>query len=166
MSSTPSTAATAALPVFTLERHASGRLVYTGADGMPRHGVTPVRAFPVSAPEAGLSLVSAEGHELIWIDRPADLPPPLRALIDEELAHREFMPEISRIREVSTFSTPSTWTVDTDRGPTTLVLKVEEDIRRLPGRRLLITSGHGIVFSVRDMGALDRASRKFLERFL
>jgi hypothetical protein len=156
----------AALPAFTLERHASGRLVYTGADGVPRHGVTPVRAFPVSAPEAGLSLVSAEGHELLWIDALEQVAPAARALLEEELAHREFMPEIRCIREVSTFSTPSTWTVDTDRGETTLVLKVEEDIRRLPGRRLLITSGHGIVFSVRDMGALDRASRKFLERFL
>jgi len=57
--------------------------------------------------------------------------------------------------------------VETDRGPTTLVLKVEEDIRRLPERgRLLITSGHGIVFSVRDMAALDRPSRKLMERFL
>lgn len=154
------------LPAFTLERHPNGRLVYTGEDGAPRHGVVPVRAFPVTAPEAGLSLVSAEGHELLWIDRPADLPAAARALIEEELAHREFMPEILRVVEVSTFSTPSTWTVETDRGRTALVLKVEEDIRRLPGRRLLITSGHGIVFSVRDMGALDRASRKLLERFL
>ena len=156
------------LPAFTIERHPSGRLVYTGADGQPRHGVTPVRAFPVSAPDAGLSLVSAEGHELVWIDRLADLPAPARALIEAELAHREFMPEIRRITAVSTFSTPSTWTLETDRGPATLVLKVEEDIRRVPGpgRRLLITSGHGIVFSVRDMNALDRASRKFLERFL
>jgi hypothetical protein len=57
--------------------------------------------------------------------------------------------------------------VDTDRGPTSLVLKGEEDIRRLPQRgRLLITSGHGLVFQVRDMGALDRYSKKLLERFL
>jgi hypothetical protein len=27
------------------------------------------------------------------------------------------MPVIQRLRSVSTFSTPSTWTVDTDRGP-------------------------------------------------
>ena len=166
MSSTPTTAAPAALPVFTLERHASGRLVYTGTDGMPRHGVTPVRAFPVSAPEAGLSLVSAEGHELVWIDRPADLPPPLRALIDEELAHREFMPEISRIREVSTFSTPSTWTVDTDRGRTTFVLKSEDDIRQLGEGRILIQDAQGLSFAIPHRSSLNKASQKLLERFL
>lgn len=153
--------------MFTLERQADGRLTYTGTDAQVHHGVTPVRAFPVSAPDAGLSLVSAEGHELVWVDRLDALPARLRTLIEEELAHREFMPEIRRVLEVSTFSTPSTWTVETDRGPTTLVLKVEEDIRRLPERgRLLITSGHGIVFSVRDMAALDRHSRKLMERFL
>jgi hypothetical protein len=47
------------------------------------------------------------------------------------------------------------------------VLKVEEDIRRLPQRgRLLITSGHGIVFLVPDLTALDRHSKRLLERFL
>lgn len=153
--------------MFLLERHPSGRLVYTGEDGATHHGITPVRAFPVTAPDAGLSIVSAEGHELVWVDRLDALPERQRQLIEEELAHREFMPEIRRVVAVSTFSTPSTWTVETDRGPTTLVLKVEEDIRRLPERgRLLITSGHGIVFSVRDMAALDRPSRKLMERFL
>jgi hypothetical protein len=153
--------------MFTLDRHPSGRLVYTGDDGDVHVSVTPVRAFPISEPEAGLSIVSAEGRELAWIERLDALPPAQRALIEDELAHREFMPEIRRLVSVSTFSTPSTWTVDTDRGPTTLVLKVEEDIRRLPERgRLLITSGHGIVFSVQDMAALDRHSRKLMERFL
>ncbi|WP_310463349.1 DUF1854 domain-containing protein [Sphaerotilus sp.] len=153
--------------MFQLDRHPSGRLAYTGEDGATHHGVTPVRAFPVTAPDAGLSLVSAEGHELVWVDRLDALPDRQRTLIEEELAHREFMPEIRRVVSVSTFSTPSTWTVETDRGPTTLVLKVEEDIRRLPERgRLLITSGHGIVFTVRDMAALDRHSRKLMERFL
>jgi hypothetical protein len=126
-----------------------------------------VRAFPISAPREHVSLVSAEGKELAFIARVDALPESSRALLLEELAAREFMPQIQRIRSVSTFSTPSTWEVDTDRGPTHLVLKVEEDIRRLPERgRLLITSGHGIVFEVRDLTQLDRHSKRLLERFL
>jgi hypothetical protein len=77
------------------------------------------------------------------------------------------VPLIERIRSVSTFATPSTWQVDTDRGATELVLKVEEDIRRLPGaKRLLITSGSGVVFEIRDRHRLDRTSQRLLERFL
>ena len=59
-----------------------------------------------------------------------------------------------------------TWQIDTDRGATELVLKVEEDIRRLPGaKRLLVTSGNGVVFEIRDRQRLERASQRLLERF-
>ena len=159
--------APAALPTFALARNAQGRLVYTGEDGLPQVGVTPVRAFPIAAPEDGISLVSAEGRELAWIAHLSQLTPAQRELIAEELASREFVPEIRRIVSVSTFSTPSTWVVETDRGLTSLVLKVEEDIRRLSSRgRLLISSGHGIVFLVPDLTQLDRPSKRLLERFL
>ncbi|MBQ0929486.1 DUF1854 domain-containing protein [Ideonella sp. 4Y16] len=154
-------------PAFTLTRNPLGRLVCTLADGSEHVGVLPVRAFPIAAPDEGVSLVGPAGHELVWIERLSALPDAPRRLIEDELAAREFVPRIQRIVAVSTFSTPSTWTVETDRGPATLVLKVEEDIRRLPERgRLLITSGHGVVFEVPDLLALDRHSKKLLERFL
>jgi hypothetical protein len=151
---------------FQLERDAHGRLVLTDAGGVCHVAVQPVRAFPLSAPDEGLSLVSAEGVELAWIDRPETLPAAQRAMLDEELAQREFVPVILRLRSVSTFSTPSTWEVDTDRGPTRLVLKGEDDIRRLAGGALLIADRQGLPFFVKDRFALDRGSRRLLERFL
>ncbi|MEY8875461.1 MAG: DUF1854 domain-containing protein [Leptothrix sp. (in: b-proteobacteria)] len=149
-----------------IERNAVGRLVYTDAAGSTHVGVVPVRAFPIDAPDEGLSIVSADGHELLWVDRLADLPAPARTLIEAELAVREFIPAILRLKSVSTFSTPTVWEVETDRGDTSFVLKVEEDIRRIGRTRLLIASGHGLQFAVPDMTALDRHSRKLLERFL
>jgi len=155
-------------PAFGLARNPLGRLVCSLPDGSEHHGVTPVRAFPIGAPDEGLALVSAEGRELVWVPRLSSLPAGQRALIEDELASREFMPEIRSILSVSTFSTPSTWRLETDRGPAELVLKAEEDIRRLPGERitLLVTSGHGIVFRVPDLRGMDRHSRRLLERFL
>jgi hypothetical protein len=67
---------------------------------------------------------------------------------------------------VSSFSTPSTWSVVTDRGPTRFVLRGEEDIRRLGDGALLIASAEGINFRVADRWGLDRRSRGMLERFL
>lgn len=151
---------------FQLRRDAYGRLVLTDESGARHVGVTPVRAFPISSPGEGLSLVSAEGREVVWADRLADLPEPARVLIEEELAAREFVPEIQRIVEVSGFICPSVWQVQTDRGPAELTLKGEEDIRRLSRTRLLIADSHGVHFLVRDLGALDRRSRKLLDRFL
>ena len=153
-------------PDFLLERDAFGRLAVVFTAGERHEGVVPVRAFPIAAPDEGVSLVGTEGHELVWIDSLRALSSAVRSLLLEELATREFVPEILRVKAVSTFSTPSVWSVETDRGDTDFVLKTEEDIRRLGRTGLLIAGGAGVQFSVRDMTALDRATRKLLERFL
>ncbi len=151
---------------FTLIRNPAGRLVFTSRDGEIHEGVVPVRAFPIAAPDEGLSLVGKDGHELAWIVRLNDLPDDIRALIEEELAHREFMPEIRRINSVSSFATPSTWQVETDRGIADLVLKAEDHIRRLAQNALLIADGQGVYYLIRDQDKLDSHSRKLLDRFL
>ena len=158
-------ASNAASADIRLSRNAFGRLVLTGADGREHVGVTPVRAFPIAAPQEGLSLVGPDGHELAWVERMDALTPAARLLVEEELAAREFMPRIEQLVSVSGFATPSTWTVRTDRGTTQFVLKAEEDIRRLANGLLLITSADGVQFRA-ERFALDKASKKLLERFL
>ena len=152
-------------PDFTLQRNAFGQLVLS-RDGRDHTGVTVVRAFPIGAPDDGLSLVSPDGHELAWIDHIDQLPPAMRPLISEALASREFMPVIQRIRSVSSFATPSTWSVETDRGPTSFVLKGEEDIRRLGPGLLIVNDAHGVQYLIQDLLGMDKHSRKLLDRFL
>jgi hypothetical protein len=166
MTTTPVESGPAAFPGFTLERQASGQLLFTNSKGEQHTGVVPVRAFPIAAPDEGISLVSTEGREVVWIPQLQELPPAERALLQEDLALRDFVPEILRLKSVSTFATPSIWAVETDRGNTTFVLKGEEDIRRLGRTALMIAGGDGVQYSIRDMSALDRGSRKLLERFL
>ena len=115
---------------------------------------------------ACLSLIGTDGHERAWIPRLAELPAEQQAFINAELAQREFHPQMQRLVAVSTFSTPSQWTVETDKGPLQFLLKSEEDIRRLGEGRLLISSNHGLQLHVPDRWALDRHSRRLLERFL
>jgi hypothetical protein len=148
---------------LNLELDAFGRLLLDG------EAVTPVRAHPISAPEEGVSLTGADGHERAWIAHLADLPDAQQGLLREALAARELHPQLLRLVAVSTFSTPSLWTVETDHGPLQFHLKSEEDIRRLggPGEgRLLITTSHNLQLHVPDRWALDRHSRRLLERFL
>jgi hypothetical protein len=123
----------------------------------------PFRSAP---PTDGIALVDPYGHELAWIDELGDLPDEPRKLVETELAQREFMPVITRIVSVASFATPSTWQVETDRGAATLILKGEEDIRRLTPPALLIADSHGIHFLIRDRSALDSHSRRILDRFL
>ena len=153
-------------PDYKLQRDTFGRLIFTGSDGEAHEGVVPVRAFPIASPDQGIALVDPHGHELAWIERLIDLPDDLRALVEAELASREFMPVISRIVNVSSFATSSTWQVVTNHGDTRLILKGEEDIRRLTPPALLIADSHGIHYLIRDRNALDAHSRKILDRFL
>lgn len=150
---------------LSLSRDAFGRLRLAGGAGEPEP-VVPVRAFPLGAPDEGVSLVGPDGKERAWIERLSDLPAAERALIEDTLAPREFVPIVSRIVSVATFATPSTWQVETDRGPARLVLKSEDDLRRLPGNGLLIASADGVHFRIPDRLALDRQSRRLLDRFL
>jgi hypothetical protein len=149
---------------FQLRRDSFGKLILT-ADG-EEHIVVPVRAFPIQSPDQGISLVRDGGKEVAWIDNMATLDPQLRTLVQDELDGREFMPVISSIVDVSSFATPCTWTVKTDRGDAAFTLKGEEDIRRIGEKSLIIADTHGIQFLIRDMFTIDKNSRRILDRFL
>lgn len=149
---------------FELSRDAFGKLRLI-TNGEMHEDVIPVRAFPLQTPQDNIALVNTDGHEVAWINQLSDVPESVCKLLLEELAGREFVPEIQQIMSVSSFSTPSTWTVQTDRGETSFVLRVEEDIRRLDDS-LLVTDNHGINFLIREPAKLNKHGRKILDRFL
>jgi hypothetical protein len=148
-----------------LERDALGRLVFIDTNGTRHLGVHPVRAFPITAPGAGIGIMDQAGKELYWYPDVAAIPEAELGLIEEELAAREFMPVIEKITAVSTYATPSIWDIETDRGPTRIRLKGEEDIRRIAGNTLLIADSNGMQFLIKDATQLDKLSKKLLDRF-
>jgi hypothetical protein len=148
-----------------LERDALGNLIFIDAKGDRHIGVYPVRAFPITAPAAGIGIMSQSGNEVCWFPDVALIPEVELMLIEEELAAREFMPVIEKITQVSTFATPSIWDIETDRGPTRIRLKGEEDIRRIAGNTLLIADSNGLQFLIKDATQLDKVSKKLLDRF-
>jgi hypothetical protein len=124
-----------------------------------------VRAFPIEAPETGISILSTDGKELVWIEKLESLNDAQSVSVLEALREREFMPEILKLDRVSAFTTPCVWYVHTSRGPTELELKGEEDIRRLSSKTLLISDTYGVQFVIKDLPKLDRHSKKLLDRF-
>ena len=153
-------------PDFLLSRDEHGRLVLTPAQGEPHVGVNAVRAFPISAADEGISLVDAEGHELAWLTDLSGLAPEQAALVRDALTQREFMPQILGVTRVSSFVSPSVWDVVTDRGATQLLLKGEENIRRIAEGVLLVSDAHGGQFLIRNPQNMDAQSRRLLDRFL
>jgi hypothetical protein len=151
---------------FQLSRNSFGKLILTDEAGEVHEGVSPVRAFPIQAPDQGISMVLGDGKEVGWIDDIAALPAQVRELVQDELEGREFMPEILHVKDVSSYATPCTWFVTTDRGDTEFTLKGEDDIRRVGAASLLVADNHGINFLIRDMYTIDKHTRRILDRFL
>lgn len=166
LDSPPHGDACAPCPGFELSYDAYGQLVLTDAAGATHVGVDPVRAFPISDPAHSVSVLAADGHEVLWIDRLSDVPEPARRLLEEELARREFVPVLRRILHVSANSEPCEWEVDTDRGRTRFLLKTDDDVRRLDERRAMIIDAHGVRYLIPDLTNLDSYSHRILERYL
>jgi hypothetical protein len=144
---------------------AFGRLVLELPDGRRFAGVEPVRAFPISEPGRWISFCDADGKELLDLQTAEGLSPEARALLDQELAVREFVPVIQRINQVNGEGSPSDWEVVTDRGPTRFTVDNDEDVRRVGPNRVIITDSQKLRYQIRDSRALDRKSRRILERF-
>jgi hypothetical protein len=149
-----------------LSYDALGRLVLEVAGGERFAGVVPVRCFPFSAPSERVSFVDERGKEVYALLSLAELPDAERALLEQDLANRDFLPVIKKIYSVSLGADPTLWHVDTDRGEITFALPSEDDVRRLGLYGAIIADTHGVRYRILDTRALDKSSRRILSRYL
>ena len=151
---------------FNLEKDVFGniRLILDG--GQSYNQVRIIRAFPISDPENGFSIVNQDGHELVWFESINQLSEDNQRIAHASLEQIEFIPVISKINDLNTYALPSIWDIETDRGVTKLKLKTEQDIRRVSSEALLITDANGIQYLIKNRKTLDKFSKKVLDRFM
>jgi hypothetical protein len=159
----PSGHAPADPPEWRLERASHGRLDFIDATGQRHVDVDVLRAFPVSAPDGPVAIVSGDGAELAWIDQLAALEPSFQTLLEQELSQREFLPVIDRIESVSD-GEPTEWTVVTDRGPRRFTVAHVDDIVYAADGRAFITDTVGVRYLISQVSRLDARSRRLLDR--
>ncbi|HLL88705.1 MAG TPA: DUF1854 domain-containing protein, partial [Tepidisphaeraceae bacterium] len=106
---------------------------------------------------------SSEGKELLLIDDLAALPASARDAIERQLAATQFIPKVTRIREVDTRFGHQLWDVDTDRGPAKFRVQEREDVRFLDDGRLRVKDADGNVYELPALDTLDEASRRAIE---
>lgn len=151
---------------WRLRESTQGKLALYKGEALVADHVMPVLAFPFSAPDESISIVDEYSKELAWLNRLDELDADSQAVVKDYLAVREFRPKVLRITSVSTYSTPSIWTLETDKGPCKFELPTDESIRRLGGSRLVLTHANGMQFIIEDLLALDSRSRQILARFM
>jgi hypothetical protein len=98
----PATSPPGAVPTWRLERRADGGIDFHGGDGSRHEDADLRRGFPLSAPREGVAVIAADGGELAWIESLDAVPPVVRAVIEDVLAAREFVPVIERIDAIPT----------------------------------------------------------------
>jgi hypothetical protein len=153
-------------PAFGLSHDSFGHLVMIDAEGVRYVGVEPIRGFPISDREHWVTIIDSEGREICCIENLADLPAATRQVLEDELAHREFVPQIQRIVAATMNVDPSQWDVETDRGRTAFLLNSEDDVRRVAPHCYLICDSAGGRYMIRETRKLDAHSRKLLDRYL
>lgn len=151
---------------FNLEKDVFGNIKLVLDDGQSYDQVRIIRAFPISDPENGFSIVNQDGHELVWFESFDQLSEENQRIAHASLEQIEFIPVISKINDLNTYALPSIWDIETDRGMTKLKLKTEQDIRRVSAEALLITDANGIQYLIKNRKTLDKFSKKVLDRFM
>lgn len=151
---------------FTLERDNKQHLVLIDASGERYPDAAPVRAFPLSDPLHAISICDKNGREIVYIDSLEELEPATRAIVEEALGQREFVPVILRIIGAPPRTEPALWQVETDRGITSFEVESEDSIYRREPRQVSIVDVRGIRYLIPDTRKLDAHSRRVLDRFL
>jgi hypothetical protein len=144
----------------------TGQLALYIAGELIAQPVNPVLSFPFSSPDEGISIVDEYSKEIVWLEDLDLLEETSRVVVKKHLQQREFRPRVVRIVSVNTYSTPSTWGLETDVGLCKFELPSEESIRRLAGNRLVLTHTNGMQFIIDNMMNLDTKSKQILARFM
>ncbi|MEO6603690.1 MAG: DUF1854 domain-containing protein [Polyangiaceae bacterium] len=157
------------LPLFDpstleLELDEVGQLWAT-APGSEPLAVSARRPFPLSAPDAYVSLVDDHHYERACFTSLSVLSEPQRDVVQRALAKGDFLPEIRQILSIAQEATQSRWQVDTNRGSTHFIVDQEDHVRPLVDGRHLISDSNGMRYLVPLPSELDATSRKLLLRF-
>jgi hypothetical protein len=148
---------------LTIERGADDRLRLWMGDGQVYEGTVPVATFPYSRRNEFVRFNDAEGKEIGLLEHVARLEPASRAVLEEELERRYFVPEIRRIHRLRSRHGVLTLDTTTDRGPRQLEVASRDDLRTQPDGQVLIKDADGNRYRVRNYHLLDPHSRKLLE---
>lgn len=139
---------------------------FAGANDM-----IPVRILLVAPLSEGSRVITIvhekEKKELVLIKTDEMLDKASRAIMQEALEHRYFLPKIEKINNVSIHLGDYYWDVQTDRGPKKFLLRSPAiNMRWVNKKRIILCDTDGISYDLDQFDALDKNSRVLLERIL
>lgn len=129
--------------------------------------VEAVRAFPISDASHYIGLLDGFGKDIGVIQNPAELDEQSRALLDNELRMRYFVPIVERVTSVKEEFGSIYWEVLTDRGSARIVVRnIRDNLHEVSPGRIMITDVDGNRFEFRNIDKLDPKSQDIFVRNL
>lgn len=145
-----------------LYRNRFGELVLE-YEGRRFEDVTPLKAFPLSAPESYIALIDSGDNEIGIIEDLNSLPKESRRVLREELEERYMVPKILKVLKVDEVFGMPIWRVITDRGERTIELMSRSDAKLLPSGRVIVKDIDGNRYEIPNYWELDPRSRSLLD---
>lgn len=125
------------------------------------------RAFPMTEPGRYVGLLDGRDHSIGTLDSVDELDADSRALVEEALERRYFIPTITHIDRAKEEYGVVYFDVDTDHGPRHFVCKgVRDGMDIRDEGQILLADTDGNRYRIPDLLALDPRSRRMLEAFL
>lgn len=127
------------------------------------------RCFPFSDPDRYISIREPEGdgREIGLIDDMRALSDKTRALLENQLALRYFIPKILRVRDIKEEYGYSYWDVQTDRGDCRFTVRMGgSNVYSIGKNRYLVNDLDGNRFEIPDLYALTPKEIKKLDLFI
>jgi hypothetical protein len=151
---------------WNLARRADGRLVLRRENA---DGDTPVQVaccFPWTHPREFISLRDDKGKEQLLIEDLQIVASPARALIEDELAERNFLPRITGIEAIADEMELFHWKVITAAGPRSFLTRRSDHPRKLANGDVLIKDVSNDLYLIPNPKGLDPKSLKLLWVYL
>lgn len=149
----------------TFSRTESGMLslVIDGDEKSER--VTVRQMFPVSRPRLFLSIRNKDDEEVGVIQDLGEFPSELQALIEDDMQHHYFVPEITEIHELKDEHGYFMWDVETTSGHREFYTKgPSESVRIRDGSRIFITDVEDCKYDIPNYLKLSKASQALLDQ--
>jgi hypothetical protein len=125
------------------------------------------RAFPLSEPETYIGLRDGKDKDIGMLETLSGLDTESRAIVEEELARRYFLPRVLKVHKAKKEYETVTFEVDTDKGPRTYVVQnMRESSQEVTPGRVLITDRTGARFEIPDVYAAGKEVLAVLGRVL
>jgi hypothetical protein len=129
--------------------------------------VTVARAFPLSDPDHYLGFLDGAGKDIGLLIDPGPLDAESRAVVDEELEKRYFVPVVERVLSVKEEFGTVYWRVETDRGEKEIIARnLRDNLMELTSTRIIITDIDNNRFEFPDLNKLDGRSLGIIMRNL